>query len=184
MRKLVLSMFVSLDGYIEGPGKTMAVPPDTPDLRRHWIADNLSRAGILLYGRVSYQGMADFWMSPEAPKGEAKKLAALPKVVFSRTLENAAWQNTLVARDPATEIARLKEEEGKDIVLFGGAGIARFFLAHRLVDEYRLLVTPWLLGGGTRLFAEEHSRYDLTLLDAIRLDNDAMLLHYRDERRT
>jgi len=183
MTKIILSMFLSLDGYIEAPGRQLAPPADTPDLRRYWIAEHLNNGGTLLYGRTCYTFMAGFWMSPDAPQGEARKLASLPKVVFSRTLQEAAWANTTIARDPVAEVARIKAAGGKDALLFGGAGIARSFMAHRLFDEYRLMVTPTILGGGTPLFEGGHARFDLTLLDTVRLDNGAVILHYRDERK-
>lgn len=184
MTKIICSIFISVDGYIEDAAKHLAPPPDTPDLRRHWIAHGLSNGGTLLYGRTCYDFMAGFWMSPGAPQGEAKKLTSLPKVVFSKTMQDAPWANTTIARDPVSEVARLKAAGGKDALLFGGAGIVRSFMEHRLFDEYRLLITPTILGGGTRLFEGGHARYDLTLIDTVRLDSGAMILHYRDDRKT
>ncbi len=118
MRKLVLSMFMSLDGYVEGPNKELIGPAYSQDLQRRWIDRNMDRAGLMLYGRVAYEGMAQFWTSPNAPKAEAEKLAGFDKLVFSRTLKTANWGNVTIIRDNiADEINRRKAQPGRDMVL-------------------------------------------------------------------
>src|SRR5437016_2446332 len=99
MRKLVVAMFISLDGYIEGPNKQLVGPAWSADLGRYWINDNIERAGMTLYGRVCYEFMAAYWTSPAADPVEAARLTALPKLVFSTTLNSATWANTTIVRD-------------------------------------------------------------------------------------
>jgi dihydrofolate reductase len=186
MPKVILAMFMSLDGFIEGPQGEF-VPPDWSDeLQRYWADDNVDAAGMLLYGRVNFQFNAGFWQAAEtddanAPqfRAFARRMNGLPKLVFSRTLENPGWNGRVVKADIAGEIARQKQAPGKDLVMFGGAGIARSFMALGLIDEYRLMVAPVLLGAGKPLFAGGYERRKLTLAGARQLDTGAMLLSYR-----
>ena len=189
MAKLVLSMFMSVDGYIEG--KEGFVPPAwSDDLARHWSGYALERAGHLLYGRKNFLFNKGFWSAAETdPRSPAAGIAyagtmnRLPKTVFSKTLEGEpGWNATLVKDDAAGTIARLKQEGKGDVYLFGGAGIANSIVALDLVDEYRLMVTPDIFGDGTRLFAKGSRRLALTLLEAKPLDTGAVILHYRRDR--
>lgn len=180
MRKLVLAMFVSLDGYIEGPNKELVGPAWSADLSKYWIDDNIERAGLTLYGRVCYEGMAAYWTSPAASPEEAARLTALPKVVFSTTLKAAAWANTTIVReDIAGTVNRLKAEPGKDLMVFGGAGIANSLMRLGLVDEYRLLINNIVLGGGTPLFQGGYDRFGLDLIGVRPFDSGAVLLSYK-----
>lgn len=180
MRNVVLAMYMSLDGYIEGPNKEFTAPRFSPDLKSKWIDRNIERADLMMYGRTAYEGMAAYWTSPAANKEEAAILAAANKVVFSTTLEKADWGNVRVVRnDIAGEIAKLKAQPGKDMVLLGGAGIAMSFLGMGLVDEFSLLVSPLLQGGGTPLFQGNHERMGLKLESAEPFDSGAVKLTYR-----
>ena len=189
MAKLVLSMFMSVDGYIEG--KEGFVPPAwSDDLERHWSGYALERAGHLLYGRKNFLFNKGFWsaaetdpQSPAAGIAYAGTMNRLPKTVFSRTLEgDPGWNATLVKDDLAGAIGKLKREAKGDLYLFGGAGLANSIVALDLVDEYRLMVTPDLFGEGTRLFEKGRGRLALALLEAKPLDTGAVILHYRRDR--
>ena len=183
MRKVVLAMFISLDGFIEGPNKQLVPPPYSGDLERHWVKANTERAGIMMYGRVAYEGMAAFWTSANAPQAEAKLLADMPKAVFSRSLAKAEWGKTTIVRDDiAEEVGRLKQQPGKDLVLIAGAGIARTFMKLGLIDEFNLLVSPFVLGGGTPLFQGGYDRFNLKLLDAKPFEGGPVLLRYSREK--
>jgi dihydrofolate reductase len=190
MAKLVLSMFTSLDSYIEGPNGMFVPPAWTDDLERHWSGYALERAGHLLYGRTNFLFNKGFWSAAETdPKSPAAGIAyagtmnRLPKTVFSRTLaSDPGWNATLVKDDIAAAIAKLKSESEGDLYLFGGAGIANSIVALDLVDEYRLMVTPDLFGDGKRLFESGRPRIALTLNDVKRLDTGAVILHYRRDR--
>ena len=107
---------------------------------------------------------------------------SLPKTVFSRTLSGDPGWNATLSDDLPGAVGRLKAEAGGDIYSFGGAGLAQSLVAHDLVDEYRLLVTPTLLGDGKRLLEGGRPRVPLTLLDAQRLDTGAVILHYERDR--
>jgi dihydrofolate reductase len=145
MRKLVLSMGVSLDGLVARPGRFGAggwgLPADDPALKERklgWMAD----VGLHLMGRNTYEEMAGFW--PTSDDAYAAPMNEIPKVVFSRTLTRAEWAGSRIARgDLAEEIATLKRQSGKDMLAWGGAAFAQSLSRLGLVDEYRLGV-----GGG------------------------------------
>ena len=190
MAKLVLSMFTSLDGYIEGPGGEFVPPAWSDDLERHWAGYALARAGHLLYGRVNFLFNKGFWSaaetdpnSPAAGIPHAATMNRLPKTVVSTTLTgDPGWNATLVRDDLAGAVARLKATPGGDIYSFGGAGLANSLVALDLPDEYRVMVAPLLLGDGKRLFGPGLPRFVLNLIEARPLDTGAVILHYRRNR--
>ncbi|GAB1580327.1 dihydrofolate reductase family protein [Phyllobacterium phragmitis] len=190
MAKLVLSMFMSLDGYIEKPNGEFAPPAWSDDLSRHWSGYALERAGHLIYGRTNFLFNKGFWSAadtdPESPAAGipyAGIMNRLPKTVFSTTLTgDPGWNATLVKDDMAGAIARVKAEAKGDIYSFGGAGVANSLVVLDLVDEYRLMVTPVLFGDGKRLFADGRPEIKLTLIEAKPLDTGAIILHYRRDR--
>jgi dihydrofolate reductase len=123
--------------------------------------------------------MVRYWTSPEADAAEAARLAASRKVIFSKTLEKADWGVAEIARgDPAAVVRRLKAETDKDIVILGGAGVVNSFARAGLVEEYFVLVTPILLGGGTPLFQPGLPRTHLRLIEARPFDSGSVLLTY------
>jgi dihydrofolate reductase len=190
MAKLVLSMFTSLDGYIEGPGGEFVPPAWSDDLERHWAGYALERAGHLLYGRVNFLFNKGFWSlaetdpnSPAAGIPHAATMNRLPKTVVSATLTgDPGWNATLVQGDLAGAVARLKTTAAGDIYSFGGAGLANSLVALDLPDEYRVMVTPLLLGDGKRLFDPGLPRLTLSLIGVQPLDTGAVILHYRRDR--
>jgi len=190
MRKLVLSMFMSLDGYIAGPGGEFIGPEWSADLEKHWSGYALERAGHLLYGRVNFLFNKGFWEpaatdpgSPAASVPHAANMNRLPKSVASRTLSgDPGWNGKLLRGDLAQAVAELKRTAAADIFSFGGAGLAQSLIAHDLIDEYRLMITPNLFGGGVALFTPGFRRQDLKLLDQRTLDTGAVILHYERRR--
>ena len=137
-------------------------------------------AGAVLYGRVCYEGMAYYWQSPNANQNVAARLAELPKFVASSKLLEVSWKNsTILKGDFSEEVLKLKDQPGKNIVAFGGAGLAASLMKLGLVDEYRLMVTPTLLGAGKPLFSSGYNRSDLELVDAKIMDTGALIIHYR-----
>ena len=185
MRPLVLAVFISLDGFIEGPGKQLVPPAWSDDMQRYWSDHNIARAGALLYGRVVYDVMASYWQAaaadPASPQHDfAQRMTRLPKFVFSKTLTSPTWDNTTVIGDNLTdEISKLKRQEGKDLMLFGGAAITAKLMALNLIDEYRLMIVPTLLGGGTPLFSGGYDRSQLKLVESQTLDTGSVILSYR-----
>ena len=116
------------------------------------LIEQLSSTDGLIFGRVTYQLMANFWPTPAGLDGEpatASKMNALPKFVFSHTLEKADWSNTqLIKGDAVVELSKLKQPSGKDLFIFGSANLSSTFSRNGLIDEYRLLVNPIVLGSG------------------------------------
>ncbi|MFE9094002.1 dihydrofolate reductase family protein [Streptomyces sp. NPDC007264] len=183
MRKIVLMMSMSLDGYIEGPHREIDWHQVDDELHRHFN-DVLAEMGAFLDGRVTYQLMARYWPTadadPQAPAPVAEFARIwrnMPKVVFSRTLQHADWHTTIVRDVVVEDILALKAQEGGDLVL-GGADLAAEFLRHGLVDEFRVYVHPVLVGRGKRLFPEADALTLLRLKDTRRFGNGVVLLHY------
>jgi dihydrofolate reductase len=182
MRKLILSMFMSLDGYIAGPGGEFVPPPWSDEVGREWSGWASETGGHILYGRINFEFNKGFWTSDEA-KGmpETPFMNATPKTVASRTLKGDLGWNGRATSDLAAEVAQLKAQDGKDILSFGGAGLAYSLIAQDLVDDYRLMITPTLLGGGLRLFPDGVRR-DLALVEEKRLDVGSLILRYAAKR--
>lgn len=178
MRKVFLQMVVSLDGYVAGPdGDLSWVFPGLDDDLRGWIVESLSGVDTQLLGRVSFLEQSQYW--PTANEPLAPILNDSLKVVFSGTLspDKLEWQNSRLAEGtPAEEVARLKEQPGKDIYVPGGGTFAQSLSAERLIDEYRLIVHPVVLGGGLPLFS---APIDLRLLETKAFGTGSIVLVYR-----
>jgi dihydrofolate reductase len=179
MAKLIMWNMMTLDGLIEGPNREI-------DWHEHVWGEELKAyskdvgraAGGLLFGRVTYRLMAGYW--PTAEGEIADFMNALPKVVFSRTLETADWTNTrLVRENAADEVRKLKEETEKDLFVFGSADLCSTLIRHGLFDEYRIGINPIVLGGGNPLFKEMPDRLRLTLTESPTLRSGVVVLHYR-----
>ena len=183
MRRLVMWNLVTLDGYFEGPESWTIdwVEEVWGDELERFSLEQAREIGALLFGRVTYEGMAAHWPSA---KGEiADFMNAVPKVVVSRTLERADWHNTsLVREDAVGEVARLKQETGKDLYVFGSADLSASLIGADLFDEYRLGLVPILLGAGNPLFKPGGGRRRLQLLEARALGRGCVLLRYTPDR--
>ena len=186
MRKLVLSIVVSVDGYITGPGGEF-IPPDwSSDLDR-WTDDMTGRFDTLIYGRTAWEKMTEFWPAaehdatlPDPQRRLARFMNGSRKILFSRTRTDVSgWANTTLADGPVAEVmAREKASEGCDMVIFAGAGIAQTALAAGVVDELSLLTVPELFGHGTRLFSGHALRAKMTTLEVRPMDTGAVLTRY------
>jgi dihydrofolate reductase len=183
VRDVILYMSMSLDGFVgsdrEHPG--MAIPEGVE--LKQWKLDRISKAGAHLMGRVTYQEMSSYW--PHSNDPYAAPMNDIPKVVFSKTLGDAeaTWPVTQVARgDLATEIATIKAEAGPDVIAWGGGRFAGALAAADLIDEYRLLVQPLVLGQGRALFDQvAHSRH-LNLVEALSFPSGTVVHIYRPQR--
>jgi dihydrofolate reductase len=180
MRKLIMWNLVTLDGFFEGPKSWEIDWHDYvwgEELERLSLEQSKS-IGMLLFGRVTYEGMAGYW---QTQKGEiAEFMNEVPKVVFSRTLSKAEWNNTKLVRDHAEEeITRLKKQPGKDLFIFGSANLSSTLTQAGLIDEYRLCVAPVVLGGGSPLFKASPARLRLKLLEARPLKSGGVILRYQ-----
>lgn len=167
MRKVILSMSMSLDGSVHSDRQHPGALPEDDELMR-WRLDWMSgAAGAHLMGRATYQEMASFW--PQSKHPYAAPMNDIPKIVFSKTLTegDATWPTTRIARgDLATEIAAIKEAPGPDVIAWGGATFAAALAASDLIDEYRLAVQPVAVGRGHLLFGQLPAAQYLTLVEA------------------
>lgn len=176
MRRVIMWNMVTVDGYFEGPNRNIDWFLFDDELE-NYILETQASADTLLFGRVTYQLMADYW--PSAEGRIADFMNAVPKIVFSKTLHKAEWKNTRLVKDNAPgEIAKLKQQPGKDIFLFGSANFASTLTQHGLIDEYRLGVNPVVLGSGTPLFESGRDKLGLKLLEARPLKSGIVILHY------
>jgi dihydrofolate reductase len=181
MRKLFWQMNVTLDGFMEGPKRELDYTAGfvDPDFDRYASAMLQSIDGMLL-GRRTYQLFADYWPSATGP--DAERMNDLPKVVFSRTLERVDWNNSrLIKANVREEVTRFKQEPGNDLALFGSADLASTFIRLGLIDEYRILVTPVVLGSGTAMFKDIKDRIALKLLTATTWSSGIMALYYQPQ---
>ena len=170
---------ISLDGYFEGNQNW--------DLSFHNVIwgqeleklsiDQLASADYLVFGRVTYEGMAAYWTKEE---GEiADLMNNIPKLVFSRTLEIVNWNNTTLISENATdEIRKLKVKDGKDLYVFGSATLSETFINDNLFDEYRIGIAPVILGSGRPLFRQGISTEKLSLVSANHLSTGGVILKY------
>ncbi|MGI8496786.1 MAG: dihydrofolate reductase family protein [Gemmatimonadaceae bacterium] len=176
MRKLIWQMMVSLDGFMEGPNRELDWHVTDGDFNRY-VTEVLTSTDAILLGRVTYQLFADYW--PSSTDSEAPMMNDLPKIVFSRTLEQARWKNSRVVKENIeAEIDALKRQAGKDLALFGSADLASTFMRLGLIDEYRILVNPVVLGSGRPMFRGIEDRAHLTLSTTRTLSSGVVILSY------
>jgi dihydrofolate reductase len=191
MRMLRVIEFLSLDGVMQAPGSP---EEDTEGGFRHggWqrpyfdevhgasAAEGMAATDSYLFGRKTYEKMAAYW--PTAPDDDpyAQHLNSTPKYVASRTLQDVEWENsTLIAGEVAEEVAKLKEQPGKNIAVLGSGDLVQTLIEHDLVDEYFLAVFPIVLGSGKRLFREADEVRRLSLVDSKTTGTGGLILTYR-----
>jgi dihydrofolate reductase len=183
VRKLIYSMTVSLDGFIAGPGGDIEWSPPDEELHR-FHNERVRQDGAHLYGRRLYETMRYWETAEEDPSLSEHELEFAriwkdtPKIVFSRTLEQVEGDYRLVKGNAVEEVTRLKQEPGKDLAV-GGAGLASTFVKHGLVDEYRLFVSPVVLGAGTPYFPALNERIELELVETRTFGSRVVYLRYR-----
>jgi dihydrofolate reductase len=190
MRKLITTQFISLDGVTQAPGN----PSEDPDGFAHggwtrpYFADHrrympalFHNAGGFVFGRRTYDIFASYWPTVTNSDDEiARALNTTPKYVASQTLTSPAWQpTTVLTGDAADEIATLKRQADKDLVLVGSSQLAHTLIAHQLVDEYQLWVHPVVLGSGKRLFPQQDRTLQLALVDSQTTAAGVVILTYR-----
>ena len=186
MRRVVVSEFVSLDGVVEDPRWTFRFMSEE---RENFKFDELSASDALLLGRVTYEGFAAAWPHmmeqyegprPDELQGFTDMMNGYPKYVVSTTLEEPLeWNNsTLINGNVAEEVTGLKEQPGKDILVFGSGELANTLMRHGLIDEYRLMVFPIVVGSGKRLFEDGIETTVLELVDAKTFGSGVVALSY------
>jgi len=183
VRKIVVMMSVSVDGFFEGPKRELDWHLVDDEVHDHFneVAGGMS---AFLNGRVLYELMVAFWPTADRDPKNSRPVREFsriwrdkPKLVFSKTLEHADWNTTIVRELDSHAIERLKREPGGDMFL-GGADLAAAFARYGLVDEYRLYVHPVVLGGGKRLFARSDERQSLRLAESRTFGNGVVLIRY------
>ncbi|GHJ52780.1 dihydrofolate reductase family protein [Micromonospora chersina] len=182
MRKLVYWVHQSVDGFIEGPNGEFDWAEMGPELSAYSI-ELTDRADAFLYGRKVWGLMSWYWPRAEQMSQDQHDLqfapiwARTPKIVISRTLESAEYGARVIGRDLAAEVAELKAQPGKDLLLTGGAGAAAALTELGLIDEYQVVVHPVVLGGGSPVFPGK-DRLDLRLTGTRGFDGRSVLLRY------
>ncbi|MGW0709021.1 dihydrofolate reductase family protein [Streptomyces sp. NPDC002643] len=186
MRKIVLVMSLSLDGYMEGPNRELDWSRVDDELHAHFN-DVLGGMDAFLQGRITHEMMAEYWPTadrdPEvsAPVAEFAAIwRRMPKIVFSRTLQRAEYHTTIVRDLVVDDIKALKAQEGAGDLCLGSAVLAEQFMRHDLIDEFRLYIHPVMIGRGRRLFAETDTMTPtgLRLIETHTFGNGVVLLHH------
>jgi dihydrofolate reductase len=187
MGKIVVSEFVSLDGVVEAPGgepnyrHTGWVAKFQDETQIEWKMREVMAHEALLIGRTTYESFAGAW--PQFKGSFADKMNSMPKYVASTTLKNPAWNNTHVLQgDAMAAVAKLKKELRGDILVHGSRTLLNALKKHDLVDEYRLMIFPIILGSGMRMFEESEDATTLELVRTDRLGNGTAELTYRVAR--
>ena len=186
MRNVILLMHVSLDGFVAGANGEMDWIRFDDQLVDD-VAELTDAADTALFGRVTYQMMEGYWPtaadSADATKHDidhARWVNQAPKIVFSRTLEKTEWQHSRIVRDHIPEeIARLKQQSGKNLLMIGSTSTAHTFMQLGLIDEYRINVNPVVLGSGIPLFAGIRDAINLQLVQAKTYASGVVGLHYQ-----
>ncbi len=182
MRKLVVFNSISLDGYFTDADGDMSWAHVQDPEWDAFLADNARGGGMLVLGRVTYEMMTKFWPTPMARQIApvvAERMNAMPKTVFSRTLDAATWNNTaLVRHDMAEQIRTLKRQPGGHMTILGSGSIVAQLAGKGLIDEYQMVVVPVTLGGGRTMFDGVDGRLGLKLTKSRTFGNGNVFLGY------
>ena len=176
MRKLKLQMSITVDGFVAGPnGELDWMNPDMAmedEKLLPYMNSLIDSSETILMGRKMTDGFVNYWTgvleNPESPEYMfARKMIDCPKVVFTKTLDESAWPNTVLAKgDIVEEVNHLKNQQGKDLLVYGGAGFVSSLIKHNLIDEYHLFVHPVAIGNGMTIFSEFGDKFRLKQVDA------------------
>jgi dihydrofolate reductase len=181
MRKVTVFNFVTLNGYFQGPKGDLSWHRHGEEESKY-AGDKLQQENVLLFGRVTYEHMAAYWPTPEAIKSApevAKGMNKAEKIVFSRTLKEADWNNTKLVKDNLIDaVKQWKTESGKDITVLGSGSIVTQLAEAGLIDEYGIMIDPVALGEGTPLFNGMKGKLDLDLVSAQPFKSGVLFLTY------
>ena len=187
MRKLKLQVQISVDGYVAGPnGELDWMTWEKDEKLIQFINDLTDSSSTILLGRKMTDRFINYWEGiikknqPESPELPfAKKMMDTPKIVFTRTLDKSNWTNTILAKgNLADEVAKIKAQEGKDIIVYGGAGFVSSLINEDLIDEYNFFINPVMISKGMRIFDLLNERRNLTTLGATAYTDGITVLRY------
>lgn len=189
MRKLKLQVQISVDGFVAGPNGEIDWMAEGADEQKIYVDELHESVDLILLGRKMTEGFINYWSTivnnqPDSPEFPfAKKMVDTPKIVFTKTLEKSNWDNTALAKGNLTdEINKLKNQSGKDIIVYGGAGFVSSLVKENLIDEYNLVVNPTALGKGMTIFGDLDDKLNLRLVKSKTFDNGEVLLRYEPRR--
>lgn len=182
MGKLVVFNFVTLNGFFKGPGGDISWHQHGMHDEQEFAESNAQSGAALLFGRVTYQMMAGYWPSPVARQNDpvmAEAMNKADKIVFSKTLDKAGWNNTRLIKDSLIEeVKKLKEAPGKDMAILGSGSIATQLAEYGLIDEYQLMIDPVVIGEGTAVFKNISHQLNLKLTSTKVFKSGRVLLCY------
>jgi dihydrofolate reductase len=186
MRKIYIFDMITIDGFFEGPQNE--IDWHTVDKEFNEFAERqLNETDIILFGRVTYDLMAQYWPTEYAIKNDPiieGKMNEIPKIVFSSTLEKADWNNTRIIKENiAEEVSQLKHQSGKELAIFGSSDLAATFIQSGLIDEYRIMINPVILGSGKSVFKGISDRHTLKLIKTKTFQSGNILLYYQPDRK-
>ncbi len=184
MRKIFSFMMATVDGYYEGPNQEFDFWT-VDDEFNEFSVEQLDEADTLVFGRVTYEGMAAYWPTPAAEEDDprvAARMNRMPKIVVSRTLDKAEWANTRLV-SATDELTALKQQPGKDIAILGSSELTVSLLQMGLLDELRIMVNPVVLGAGKSVFKTASERSSLRLLNSRAFNSGNVLLYYQPAAR-
>ena len=185
MRKVIVSEYVTLDGVMEDPGGAEGFKYGGWSFgfggaeQQQYKFEELFACDALLLGRRTYEGVAAAWPKMPGTGAYGERMNSLPKYVASTTLSEVTWNATLIKGDLAEEVSRLKQEAGQDVLIFGSGELVRTLHERDLIDEYRLMIFPVVLGSGKRLFQDVNEKKVLKLVETRTLGSGVVLLTYQ-----
>ena len=183
MRKLKLQVQMTIDGYIAGlNGEMDWTNRDWDNRLKKYVGEITEPVDCIVLGRKLAQGFIPYWASHPQEEG-ADKFNATKKVVFTKTLEKSEWDNTVLAKgDLVDEIAKLKQQDGKDIIAYGGATFVSALIKHGLVDEFHLFINPTVIGSGLTIFREPGNNRNMAFVKSTSFDCGIVVLNYQPQR--
>lgn len=180
MRKLILWNVITLDGCFEGKKPwdlsfhELVWGPELEELSK----EQLHEADMLVFGKNTYKGMAEYWQNAQEEGEIAEDMNSIRKIVCSDSLEKAEWNNAEIVKDAVAEIAKLKQEGGKPMYIFGSGKLTESLMNANLLDEVRLCIAPIILGNGRRLFTDKHTQHNLKLIENRQLQSGGVFVKY------
>ncbi len=181
MRKIIVSEFVTLDGVIEAPGQWTTFQWGSSKDQETFKVDELSACDMLLLGRATYQEFAAFWPTTSGAGAYGDRMNSLPKYVVSTTLSEVKWNASLIKDNLVQAIWQIKQEGERDVLIFGSGDLVHTLQQQNLIDEYRLVIYPVVVGSGKRLFRDGSEHMSLKPVEARSFSSGTVLLRYQPD---